>query len=318
MAAIYLTESDVDAVADMQMALDAVEQAFRQLSLGGAQNQPRRRVKARGIVLHSMSAAADYLRRVGWKQYTTTKGGACFLVGLYDADSGAVAALIEADRLGQLRTGAATGVAVKYLASEGASEVGLIGSGWQAEAQLAAICQVRPIRRAVVYSRDKGRRESFAGKMRNRLNVDVTATDSAETAVADLPLVVTATTSRVPVLDGSWLSDGATVCAIGSNALNRAEVDTATVGRAALVVCDRVDACRLEASELTAAADSGDFDWSAAVELADVVAGNAVGRRDDAAVILFKSVGLAIEDVALASQIVDRARQAGLGVPLPF
>ncbi len=318
MSGLYLTESDVKAVADVRLAAEAVEEAFAQLARGAADNQPRRRVRAGGIVLHSMSAAADYLRRVGWKQYTTTRQAARFLVGLYDADTGALEALIEANRLGQLRTAAATGVAVKYLSPAGAAELGLIGSGWQAEAQLAAVGHVRPLQRAVVWSRDRQRRERFATRMSGLLDLEVTAADSPQDAVAHLPLVVTATTSRTPVLQGDWLAEGVTLSAIGGNALDRAELDGQTVGLADLVVCDRIDACRLEAGELAGAADAGTFSWSAAVELADVVAGNQPGRRDDRQRILFKSVGLALEDVALASKVVDRARQAGLGATLPF
>ncbi|NIP84447.1 MAG: ornithine cyclodeaminase family protein [Planctomycetales bacterium] len=264
-----------------------------------------------------MSAAADYLRRVGWKQYTTTRQGARFLVGLYQADTGALEAIIEADRLGQLRTGAATGVAVKHLCGQGVTEMGLIGTGGQAEAQLAAVCQVRTLRRAVVWGRDRQRRERFAERMSGSLDLDVTPADGPRAAVVGMPLVVTATNSRTPVLEGDWLAEGATLCAIGSNAVSRAEIDVTTVGRAGRVVCDQIDACRLEAGELVAAAAAGHFDWSAAVELAQVVAGNVPGRQDDRQLVLFKSVGLAIEDVALASRIVDRARQAGLGATLP-
>ncbi|HUS40489.1 MAG: ornithine cyclodeaminase family protein [Pirellulales bacterium] len=316
MTAIYLTEHDVAALADMNLALDAVEEAFRQLAEGGAENQPRRRVRAQGIVLHSMSAAAGYLGCVGWKQYTTTKQGAKFLVGLYGADTGQLTALIEADRLGRLRTGAATGVAAKFLAAQDAAQMGLIGTGRQAETQLAAVAAVRPLQRALVFSRDETRRQEFAAKMSQRLNVEVVAAESAQAAVAQMPIVVTATTSRTPVLQAEWLSDSALVCAVGSNALNRLEVDAETVRLATNIVCDDVEACRLEAAELVAAAKSGAFQWDTAIALADIVAGNYI--LPPGGVTLFKSVGLAIQDVALGCRIVQLATAAKAGSPLPF
>src|SRR5436190_23529291 len=152
MSFIYLTEDHVAALLSMPLAIEVMEEAFRHLAAGEAMNVPRVRAQGKGIVLHSMSAAADYLGLVGWKCYTSTKQGARFLIGLYEA-SGELVALIEADRLGQLRTGAASGVAAEWLAPREATEVGLFGSGRQARTQLAAIAVARPIKRAFVYGR---------------------------------------------------------------------------------------------------------------------------------------------------------------------
>jgi ornithine cyclodeaminase/alanine dehydrogenase len=250
---------------------------------------------------------------LGWKEYVTTRAGARFHFGLYDAAGGNLLALIEADRLGQLRTGAATAVAVSCMAAPEASEVGLIGTGTQARTQLAAIATVRSLSCAFVYGRDPQRREAFAREMAAELGLDVVPVDRPSEAVEDLPIVVTATTSREPVLDGSWLAEGSLVCAVGSNALTRAEIDAATVRRADHIVCDSVEACKLEAGDFVDALERGDFDWSRAVELADVVAGRAVGRSRSGGLGLFKSVGLAIEDLALASLVYDRAIAQGRG-----
>ncbi|MBS0210615.1 MAG: ornithine cyclodeaminase family protein [Planctomycetes bacterium] len=317
MAAIYLTEADVDRLVDMPTAIDQVEEAFRQLGAGNAQNVPRVRARGEGIVLHSMSSAASYLGYVGWKCYTTTKQGARFLMCLADM-SGAIVALLDADRLGQLRTGATTGVAAEWLAPRGATEVGLFGTGKQARTQLAALCVARPIKRAFVYSRSVERREAFANEMSQALGIEVDEVDRPQDAVEDLPVVITATSSAEPVFQGQDLAEGTLICAVGSNWPTRAEIDAATVERADNVVCDSVEACRHEAGDFAEAIARGVFKYSRAVDLAAVVCGKATGRSRPDSIVLFKSVGLALEDVALAAHIVGRARVEGIGVALPF
>jgi ornithine cyclodeaminase/alanine dehydrogenase-like protein (mu-crystallin family) len=260
-----------------------------------------------------MSAAAEYLGLVGWKTYTTTQTGAQFLAGLCDAESGDLVALVEADQLGRLRTGATTAVAAAFMADMGATEMGLFGTGRQAATQLEAISNVRPIKRCYVYSRMRENRERFAVQMTAKLGFDVSPVDRPQGAAEDLPIVVTATTSAAPVFDGNDLSEGALVCAIGSNWPQRAEIDVHTIRRADNVVCDSRDACRLEAGDFREAIEKGMFDWSRAVDLADVVAGRAVARNNRQSVTLFKSVGLAIEDVALCATLVERARARGAG-----
>ena len=318
MSAIFLSESDVHELLDMRSAIDAVEEAFRRLAAGEASNVPRVRATAPGIVLHTLSAAAPYLQLVGWKSYTTTKKGAKFLVGLHDAASGELLALIEADRLGQLRTGATTAVAAEWLASPDAGELGLFGVGKQAESQLEALACARPIKRAFVYSRREEQREGFADRMSDRLEIEVIAVDRPHEAAEDLPIVVTATNSAEPVLCGEWLAEGCLLCATGSNWRGRAELDVAAIRRADNIVCDSVEACRHEAGDFTAALEKGIFDWSRAVNLCEVVAGKSVGRNTRDSVVLFKSVGMAIEDVAVGSVLLARARKNGVGVPLPL
>jgi ornithine cyclodeaminase/alanine dehydrogenase len=313
MPVLHLTETDVERLLDMPTAVDAVEEAFRQVAAGQAANVPRQRAVGRGIVLHSMSAAADYLGLVGWKCYTTTKAGAKFLVGLYESQTGSLVALIEADRLGQIRTGATTAVAVRHLAHAAADELGLIGTGWQAESQLTAVAAVRPLRRAKVYSRDAVRREDFARRMSQQLGLEVMPVGDAHGAVEGMPLVVTATTSRKPVLEAAWLAPGALVAAMGSNWLDKAEIDAATVARAGLIVCDDVTCCQHEAGDFREALAQGLFDWSRAVNLADVVSGRHPGRVEASEIVLFKSVGMALEDVAVGHRVLTLAREQGAG-----
>jgi len=313
MGALFLTEEDVATLVDIGDAVSAVEDAFRRWGAGQAVNVPRVRAAAPGIVLHSMSAAAEYLGFVGWKNYTTTREAARFHVALYHQTSGELAALIEADWLGRLRTGAATGVAAQWMAVPEAREVGLFGAGRQAETQLMAITHVRPIERAFVYSRTSDRRDAFAERMGEQLGIEVVAADRPQEAAEDLPIVITATNSREPVFDGEDLAEGCFVAAMGSNWLKRAEIDTTVVRRADSIVCDSVEACRNEAGDFVEAIEKGHFDWSQAIDLADVVVGRHAGRKHHDSVCLFKSVGLAIEDLALAAVCYERASQQGVG-----
>jgi ornithine cyclodeaminase/alanine dehydrogenase len=307
MSCLFLTENEVSQLLDMPATLTVVEEAFRQLAAGKAHNTPRVRTQGDGVVLHSMSAAADYLGVVGWKQYVTNRDGARFHAAIYDARSREMLALMEADRLGQMRTGAVTGVAAKFLAP-GAASAGVIGSGWQAQSQLAALAAACPLERAVVYSRSEEHRRRFAEQMSRELQIEVTPVESAA-AAANAPIVVTATSSATPVLRGEDLSPGTLVCAVGSNWLHKAEIDAVTVDRAAAVVCDSIECCRLEAGDLAQAS----FDASRAVELADVVSGTSSVRVSPGEILVFKSVGMAIEDVAVAHYVLRRAREAGIG-----
>lgn len=323
---LYLTEDDVTRLIDMPTALSVTERAFAALARGEADNVPRVRAKSPGVVLHSMSAAAGYLGFVGWKNYTTTAAGARFVVGLHEMATGRLVALIEANRLGQVRTGAATGVAVRHLSPVDTDELGLFGTGWQAETQLAAVAAVRPLRRVLVYSRSSERREAFARKMSERLLLEVTPVDEARHAVDGLPIIVTATSSKTPVFVGDWLAESTLVCAIGSNWLEKAEIDATTFRRARRIVCDSIAACRHESGEMAQAAAAGALDWSRAEELSHVVAhapadlATTPSRErssDDHGITVFKSVGLAIEDLALGVHLVRQAQSQRMGIVLP-
>lgn len=318
MAVLFLTEDEVARLIDMPLAIDVMHEAFRRLAAGEAHNVPRVRARGKGIVLHSMCAAADYLGLVGWKEYTTTRHGARFHVGLYEQESGRLVALLEANRLGQMRTGAVSGLAARLLARPGAVQAGLLGSGWQAQSQLEAIHAACRLQRARVYSRSEERRTDFARQMSQRLGIEVAAVSEPRQAVEGMPIVVTATSSRQPVFEGTWLAPGTLVCAMGSNRLEKTEIDRETVRRASAVVCDSIEACRHEAGDLTASLEHGEFDWSRAVELADVAAGKAIARGSNDEIVLFKSVGLAIEDVALGGKLLELARAQQIGRELPI
>ncbi|PQO38345.1 ornithine cyclodeaminase [Blastopirellula marina] len=304
---------------NMATTIEVVDESFRQLGTGGADNVPRRRARVPGFVLHGMHASAEYLGTAGWKMYATTRIGAKFHVGLYDIDSGQMIALIEADRLGQLRTAAASAVGARYLAKKPITQLGLFGAGWQAEGQLTAMATEFPLAQVFVYSRDEEKRQLFAERMSDQLQIEIVPVHDPREAVEDLPLIVTATTSKHPVFDGNLLAEGALVCAVGANWTFKREIDVVTVRRADNWVCDSVEACRGEAGDFVLAAEEGYFDWVKAVSLSDVIAGNTIGRNNQDSIVIFKTVGLAVQDVALGAKFVElAANNPGLGVDLPF
>lgn len=319
MSALYLTEDDVAWLLDINAAIDCVEDAFRQWGDERAENQPRRRAAGgHGTILHTMSAGAEPLGYVGYKAYVTTPKGARFQFGLFDGKTGQPAALIEANLLGQMRTGAASGVATKFMARPDAKIVGCFGTGFQAKSQLKAVCSVRRIERVEVYSRDDSRRRAFAAEMTEYCSVPVVAVHSPEEAASEKDIVVCATTSRTPLFDGHALAEGTHINAIGSNYLTKAEIDVTTIRRADHIVCDSREACKLEAGDFVPALEDGSLDWPRVHELSEVVHGRETGRAHPEDITLFKSVGLALEDLAVAVRVFERARAEGIGQLLPF
>lgn len=318
MPALYLTEEDVRELMDMETSIEVVEETFRQFAAGNARNIPRSRVSGKGIMLHTMSASADYLGLVGWKNYTTTRDSMRFHVAVYDSTSGEMLALIEANALGQLRTGATSAVATEYMARHDSKIVGCFGTGFQARAQLKAVCTVRNIERVEVYSRNADRRVEFAEEMTEYCATTVVPVHAPDEAAAEKDIVICATSSKVPVFDGRVLDEGTHLNVIGSNFPAKAEIDVATIRMADVIVCDSVEQCRLEAGDFRAALEEGVTDWRHMHELADVVTGCDTGRATPQHITLFKSVGLAIEDIAMAGRILKLAREEGLGIDLPL
>lgn len=311
--ALLLTEKDVTALLDMPSAITAVEEVLRHHGEGTATNRPRQRVASPSVHLHVMAAGDRDLGVCGLKTYTASRQGTRFLVLLYDFENGDLLSMIEADRLGQMRTGAASGVATKHLARSEADSVGIFGTGWQAESQLMAVCAVRPIKSIKVYSRNAERRESFARKMASLLRVEVSPVAVPEDAAMGQSILVTATTAREPVLKGDWIAPGAHLNIMGSNFLSKIEVDAETIRRASMVAVDSIEQSRGEAGDLIPPVERGLITWEAVTELGRIVAGHAQGRRNADDITLFKSNGIAIWDIAVARHIYNRAREQGLG-----
>jgi len=318
MPVIYLTENEVRQVLTMDLALEAVEAGLRKVALDEAVNIPRARCQTDLVMLHVLPAAAKSLNALGLKTYTTTKNGAQFWVHLFDSRTGHMTAIVQADFLGQMRTGAASGVATKYMASTDAETVGLYGTGKQARTQLMAVCKVRSIRKVHVFSPNEERRRQFAKEMSDICQTEVVPVSRPQEAAANLDIVITATSSREPVLFGDWLSEGAHLNIVGSNFHAKREIDVATVRRASVIVLDSKEQARLEAGDLVQALDDGVVSWSDMIELPQVIVGRYKGREHPQDITLFKSLGLGIEDVAVAVRVVAKAREAGLGQILPI
>ncbi len=311
--ALYLTEQDVSQLLTMEETLEAVEGVFKSQASGDATNQPRRRVRARGSVLMTMSGAVDSLGVFGLKSYTVARGGARFYVSLFDAVSGELLAYIEADKLGQMRTGAASGVATKYLAKSDAATVGIYGTGWQAQSQLEAVCAVRKIESVRVYSRSAERRTNFSQEMSERLKIeDIHPVDQPQ-AAAEAEILITITSSREPVLLGEWLRPGAHINAAGGNSVLRAELDDKAIRRSSFIAVDSLEQARMESGEFVNAVEKGLLVWERVQELRHVVSGALPGRASNDDITLFKSLGIAIEDVAAAAVIYKKAKEQQAG-----
>jgi ornithine cyclodeaminase/alanine dehydrogenase-like protein (mu-crystallin family) len=304
---LYLTESDVESLLTPADAVVAVEGAFQRMATGAVVNPPRQRLPLPEGALAVMPAVDRELGVAGLKCYAATGEGARFAVLLHDVESGDLLAVVEADRLGQLRTGAASGVAAKYLARAGARSLGVIGCGWQAESQVAAIRAAVPgIQQVVAYCRTPERLAAFCKR------VDAEPGESHRDP-AGQDIVVTITTSRDPVLRGEWLQPGVLVCAAGANHRSRRELDTVVVERAAFVCCDLKEQARIESADLIDPVAQGVLDWLEVHELHEVVSGELQGRQDNDDIVLFKSNGIAAWDLAAAWLAVERARERGVG-----
>jgi ornithine cyclodeaminase/alanine dehydrogenase-like protein (mu-crystallin family) len=315
--ALLLNEAEVTLLLPMSLAIEAVEEVFRWQGEGKLTNRPRVRVPVPGGLLHVMPAALPEARVMGLKSYATVRGGTKFVVLLFSAETGVLLAIIEADRLGQMRTGAASGAATKHLANPDADRVGCYGTGWQARSQLEAVCSVRRVREVRIFGRDPDRRARFAEEMSSLLHVPVVAVDRPEMAARDASILITITSSRTPVLEGRWISPGAHVNAAGSNALQRAELDVEAVRRAGLIVTDSLEQAREECGDLVAALEQGVIRWDDVHELGEVIAGRP-GRTGADQITLFESQGVAMEDLAVAVRLVARARGRRVGTEIPI
>lgn len=315
--ALYLTEQDVTNLLTMADTLAAVEAVFKLQASGEATNEPRRRVRAQGSTLMTMSCAVsnfgEFKGLLGLKSYTVSRTGARFYVSLFDAVTGELLAFIEADKLGQMRTGAASGVATKYLAREDAKTVGVYGSGWQAASQLAAVCAVRPIESVKVYSRKPENRERFCQQMAAELGLANIQPVETPEAAADSDIIITITNSREPVVLGEWLKPGVHINAAGGNSILRREVDDKAVQLANFIAVDSLDQAKIESGEFVTAVEKGLLTWERVKELRSVVSGQMRGRENSEQITLFKSLGIAIEDVAAAAVVYQKAKEQQAG-----
>ncbi|HWE52864.1 MAG TPA: ornithine cyclodeaminase family protein [Bryobacteraceae bacterium] len=311
---LYLSEQNVLDILPMSKAVELVDTAFHRLADGEAVNHPRRRViLPTGSVLHYMAAGMPGY--FGIKVYSTNpKSGAHFEVLLYRSEDGMPLATIEANHLGQIRTGAASGVATRYLARENSAVAAIIGSGFQAQTQLEALACVRNLSEVRVWSRSAEKREAFAERCGQKFGLNVRAEETARQCVEGADIVTTATNSRQPVIESAWISPGTHVNGSGSNWADRRELPADLIfGRAAIVAVDSVEEAKMESGDLLIPMKEAGHDMFPGVELAEIVAGKRPGRVNDDQVTVFKSNGLAVEDIAVAGFIYEEAVKRGIG-----
>jgi alanine dehydrogenase len=307
---IYIKEADVIEFLDMPTCIQALRDAFVEEAKGQANIVPRTRWPFGGVRLNVMGGGERATKRFAVKSY----GSGVFHVLYYTEDKGLLA-IIEANVLGQIRTGAASAVAAEKMARPGAGKVGLIGAGKQARTQVLALHAVGLLKELAVAGRDPGKLETFCARLAKETGVVVRAAKSAEEAVAGADIAVTATGSAEPVLKQAWVAPGALVVAMGANAANRREVDADCVLKASLVVTDHIEQAKTEAGEFIDLAKAGRFDWASVTPLHQIVSGPEIAH-DAKAHTFFKSLGVGLEDVAAAAVIYERAMASGRFKPL--
>jgi alanine dehydrogenase len=316
---LLLSEKDVRELLTMHDAIAAVEEVMRRQAAGQAIVHPRHRLELpdKGF-LHYMAGADVTAGIVGMKLYTSVHGALRFLVPLYRSSTGELLALVEAEHLSVMRTGAASGVATRYMAREDACTLALIGSGLQARGQIEAVAAVRNLTDVRVFSRNAERRAQFANEMADLLEIPVNPVDSAQSAVRNADIIVTATTASKPVLEGAWIAPGTHINAIGANFPQKRELDDAAVARATRIAVDFIEQAKTEAGDLIQAFAANPARWNSVVELSQIIAGKIPGRENETEVTLFKSSGIAIWDVAVATKVYELAVAKGRGTKIPL
>jgi alanine dehydrogenase len=311
--ALLIREAEVHELVSMKEAADAVEDAFRQLGNGTAFNNPRTRIKLSGEILHVLPAAIPSEDALGLKAYTAFRSGIRFLVLLYSAKTGELKALMQAQRIGALRTGGVASVAIKHMARPDSRHGALFGAGVMGSAMLEGMVNARSFESIRVYDLDTERLKSFCSVWSEKLSTDITPAQSPDHAIEQADVVVTMTTAKDPVFDGKKLRDGTTVVAAGSNLLQKREIDSTVIRRAKRIVVESIDQSQLEAGDLFVPIDAGHLHWNQVRELSELVLGKIPGRESDSEINVFKSVGLGLQDMAVAAKAFDAVVKAGAG-----
>jgi ornithine cyclodeaminase/alanine dehydrogenase-like protein (mu-crystallin family) len=321
--ALLLREDDVKRLLTMDAALRVVEAAFASLANGTAVNVPRQRGVLPGATINVLPSVSRELDATGVKAYPVIRQdvtvGSSFTLLIYRISSGGLEGIIEASALGQIRTGAASGVAAKYMARPDSRILTIFGSGFQAEAQIEALRRVLPrLERIQVIGRSAERAREFALAMRTALDLDVVHSTDVRSAVAQADVITTATGATDPLFDGSWVKPGAHINAIGSNYADKRELDAIAVQRANRIVADEVATAMNECGDLIGAARQFQFDWSTVRPLSDIVGGLAPGRVREDEITLFESQGIGLEDLAVGCHVLSVARESGCGLDVPI
>ena len=312
--ALLLKERDVEQLLTMPLALGLIERVHKEYSAGNAIDVPRERTRLPKAALHILQGAVPSAGIFGYKAYTSSREGIRFIVYGFDADRGNLDVIVEANFLGMIRTGAAGGVAAKWLARPDAKVAGVFGSGWQAQGQVEALAAVRKLERVKVFARKADRLAAFCARLRDKLGIEVLPSGSPEETVKGSDIIVTITTSVTPVFDGAWVEPGQHINAAGANSLLRREIDEATVRKCSPIVVDSRPAAIKEAGDLLPAFEKGRLHAGQLAEIGEVMNGTRAGRSSPDEVTLFESQGMAIQDLVIAAELAKLARTKGLGL----
>ena len=315
---LVLNDADVRALMSMSDCVGVMEDAFSQAGDGKVWNRPRSRIRMPRGFHHLMAAYLADSEVFGLKTYTSFRSGTRFTTMLYDSNNGDLLAMVQGPRIGQLRTGAVTGVATKHMSRANSLTVGIIGAGFQSRGQIEGVCAVRDIASAKIFDVSEENSQKMADEMGDSLGVQTSVAGSAEEAVTDVDIIITMTTARTPVLLGDWLKEGQHINAAGSNHWIRQEVDDNVIRKADRIVADSIEDAQIESGDLLFPIERGRVMWSAIRELSDVVCGHIKGRESDQEITLFESQGVAITDVAAANFVYRKAIDAGMGQDLPL
>ena len=314
----YLTDTDVHRLLDMPRTLDLVERAWSDRSLGHAVDSPRTRLQTAAGMLNVLKATSTPLGYIGFKYYYTARSGATRHVHLINLSTGRLEAIVEAEWLGSMRTGAASGIATRHLAKKHSIVLGQIGAGAQAATQIAAVQLAVGIRKAKVYSRTTDKLVAFCEAMSSTLQIEVTPAESAEDAVRGADVVNVITRSKTPVINGDWLEPGQHINAAGSNALERQELDTRSIERCDIVTVDARGTAENECGDLAPLVERNRLRWADLVEIGDVITGKVTGRSYEQQISLFESHGMGLQDLYVAAEVLKSAREHNVGIDLPI
>ena len=319
MGAIYIDEATASKILNMDNALNLVEESFTTYAQGKSFNMTRQRMRIRKGALHMLPGAVPYKNVIGFKAYTSFRAGLIFKVHLYDAENGNPLAIVDANEIGRLRTGAATGIATKYMAKKESNTAFIFGGGFQAEAQLEAVYKTSNIKKAFVTTRKIENAQAFADKMSKSLGIEIIPTQNIENDLPQADIIITITTAVKPLFEHTMLNpNGVHINGAGSNALIRAEVPEKTIEAAEVLAVDSKDVAAIECGDILPSLEKGRLHWNEIVELSEITAGFRPGRVTENGITIFQSQGMGLQDIMCAEYIYRKAVAENLGKELPF
>ena len=306
---ILITENDVKNLLTMELAICSLEEIFKKESIKDSVNSSRIRINLPEGSLNFMAASSKSLNLIGTKSYIPkTKTAIKFYVQLYDGENGNLLSVIEANLMSRIRTGAASGLATKYLAKKNSSVLGIIGTGTQALHQAIAICKVRKIKTINIYSRNVNNRKNFCALINKNINnVNAISVKTSKECVENADIITTITNSDSPVFSSKWIKPGTHINAAGSNVSTKREIDKETISKASTIVTDNIDQAKIECGDLIQPISIGITSLDKINTLSDLITGKIKGRSTDNEITIFESQGVAIEDLAIGSLLYDLA-----------